>query len=67
MELHPRVSVVSGAEADIRDAVLLASDKYSLTFIELMGILASIISSEARFELRAERHPEAPDTPSGLL
>ena len=39
-------------------------DKHGLTDIETLQGLTSYMQSTLKFALRAERHPEAPDTPA---
>jgi hypothetical protein len=40
-------------------------EEYGLTDIETLQGLTSYMQSTLKYALRAERHPEAPDTPAG--
>jgi hypothetical protein len=41
-------------------------EKHELTHSEINYLLANARNHDARFQLRAERHPEDPDQPAGL-
>lgn len=66
MKLHPRTQLVNLAACDIQKAVLDIAMRDSLTFIELTGILTGCIQQASKYALRAERHPDDPDSPAGL-
>jgi hypothetical protein len=61
LRLHPRMMMVSRAEAEFRVCVLEFLDKHAdLTDIELAGILLLAPAIPIKYALRAERHPEDP-------
>lgn len=58
---HPRSSVVAGARRELDAFVLQVAVKHQLTLAELVGIVGGILSTEAKYAIRAERHPNDPD------
>lgn len=61
MKRHPRSTEVTKASLYISEAISFAIGKYDLTYLELISILSSEISSTVKYALRAERHPDDPD------
>ena len=55
MRLHPRHDQVTKADLQIKQAVTFAVKQHELTYGELVGILAGVISSWAKFQVRDER------------
>lgn len=66
MKIHPREQVVGQAKCQIKAAILAAVQAHGLTNGELSSILAEEIASVAKYQIRAERHPNDPDKPGGL-
>lgn len=66
MKLHKRFAIVQKAHIEFREAVSKIEEKHQLTFVEIVGMLADEIESHAKFALRAERHPDDPDSPAQL-
>lgn len=57
--LHPRHEETTRAGLDIQTAVIAASTKYSLTFSELVNILAVVLTSWSKSAVIAERVVQA--------
>lgn len=55
MNLHPRHDQVSRAGLTIKEDICATVVKYGLTFAELIGILAEVIASWTKSEIREER------------
>jgi hypothetical protein len=55
VKLHPRHDQVTKAGLQITQAVTFAVKQHELTYGELMGILAEVISTWAKFQVRDER------------
>jgi hypothetical protein len=53
---------VQKAEHEVGDTLRNAIDKHKLTFGEIFSILSSLMSNWAKYNIRAERHPDDPDT-----
>lgn len=66
MKIHKRVPIVNEASAEIAQHFVKTASKHNLTSIEMLGILHDIAGTTLKYALRAERHPENPDQPSGL-
>ena len=71
MRLHPREALVTEARLDLIRRVLDWREQHDdLTFGELLSILGGTlgdqVTSLAKYEIRAERHPDDPDKPGGL-
>ena len=62
MKLHPRYDTVTLASNELSQGFTkLVSDvnsKYGLTFAELIGILAQIMQSWCKLEIRSEQGPQ---------
>jgi hypothetical protein len=61
MRLHPRLSIVREAELEIETAISEIAKKHKLTYGEIFSILSTQIQREAKYMIRAERHPGDPD------
>ena len=66
MKWHPRSIIVYIAEKELGAFVLDWRQRHHLTTTELVQILVGEIQLTLRFALRAERHPDAPDTPADV-
>ena len=71
MRLHPREALVTQAHLDLTRRILDWREQHDdLTFGELLSILGGTlgdqVTSLAKYEIRAERHPDDPDKPGGL-
>lgn len=60
--VHRREMVVTEAEFAVHRVLYDAE----LTFGEQVRVLSSLLSSAAKYAIRAERHPDDPDYPGGL-
>ncbi len=67
MTIHPRDLIVDAARHEIEGACLDAFRKHGLTYAERLTILNGIMASSLKYALRAERHPEDPGRPSGVV
>lgn len=59
IKLHPRYEHVTRANLAIQQAVIAQVQAEELTYAELVSILAAIIQSWTRTEIREERHGPA--------
>jgi len=66
MKRHPRAAIVAPAGAAIILKVSVVTDEYDLTETELAKILNEQMASVIKYRLRAERHPEDPETPADV-
>lgn len=66
MNVHPREAIVEEAGYKLIKAWVEIRDSYDLTNGECLRIIANILSTDAKYIIRAERHPENPDMPGGL-
>ena len=66
MKRHPRAAIVAKAGAAIIFKVSEVTDEYDLTETELAKILNEQMASVIKYMLRAERHPEDPETPADV-
>jgi hypothetical protein len=65
--VHPRCALVEAAQLDFWKFTIEFKKKHGdLTPIEWLGILDNEIGMTLKFALRAERHPDDPDKPSGI-
>lgn len=55
VNIHPRHEETTRAGLDIQSAVMSASSKYSLTFAEVVNILAVVLTSWSKSAVIAER------------
>lgn len=65
-KVHPRVMVVQKARNDLSGAALDIQARYELTTAEYLAILTELMQSALKYALRAERHPDEPDRPTGI-
>ena len=61
IKLHPRMGMISTAEAKLKIVFFDELKKHNLTYIEAMQAAVGIQTSLLRYALRAERHPEDPE------
>ena len=61
MKLHPRTRVVDKARLEFDQFLLDLADKHELTYGELFSMLGQAIANNAKYQIRAERHPDDPD------
>lgn len=61
MKLHSRTRVVDKARQEFETFLLDLEQKHALTFGELFSLLGSKIADLAKYQIRAERHPDDPD------
>ena len=61
LRLHPRTMAVQSASAQIHGDLLEVQQERGLTDAEMMTILAENVQRWAKFQLRAERHPDDPE------
>ncbi len=66
MRQHPRMVVVATARVEIVREFLKVQEKHNLTHGETVGILAELLTSEAKWMIRMERHGDY-DKPGGLM
>ena len=70
MKIHAREENVRRAERAVRDALNAAIKAEGLTTAEVLRVVATVFGDEvgliAKICIRAERHPEDPDTPGGV-
>ena len=57
MKLHPRLEIVQRAGHDLSTAIANMVQKYDLTWGELFGLLAGVMSRWAKYQIKEERHP----------
>jgi len=57
---------LSPALKTIGDMFAVTVSEYQLSYGEIASILSSVMSHEAKFHIRAERHPYNSDKPGGL-
>ena len=61
MKLHPRTRVIDKARLEFDQFLLDLADKHELTYGELFSLLGQAITNNAKYQIRAERHPNDPD------
>lgn len=61
IKLHPRTSIVEAARAGISREIMRQIRIYDLTSAELISIYSHMLSVEAKYVLRDERHPTDKD------
>lgn len=64
-EVHPRVFVCQQARNELSTFLIDLETKHALSTCELLMLLNEMEARALKGALRAERHPEAPDTPAG--
>lgn len=69
--IHPRERIVNEACAELDCACIDVRKKYDLTTGEYLRVLVHVINNTiggvAKCAIRAERHPDDPDKPGGLV
>jgi hypothetical protein len=53
--------IVQRASIEMRQALLELEIKHNLSLAERIGIYAEMLATEAKYAIRAERHPNDPD------
>jgi hypothetical protein len=61
LKLHPRAQIITRARLEFDEFLVDLEQKHELTFGELFSILGNAISNFAKYQIRAERHPDDPD------
>lgn len=61
MKLHERARIVTDARLEFDQFVLDWIQKHDLTYGELFSIFGQSIANNAKYQIRAERHPDDPD------
>ena len=61
MKLHPRTRIVDKARLEFDQFLLDLADTHELTYGELFSMLGQAIAHNAKYQIRAERHPNDPD------
>jgi len=61
VKLHERTQIVSQARSEFDRFLLDLEQKHELTFGEMFSIIGSAISNLAKYQIRAERHPDDPN------
>lgn len=64
-KMHPRVMVCQQARNELSSFLLDLMQKHDLTSCEALMLLNEMEARTLKYALRAERHPDAPDTPAG--
>ena len=65
MKLHERVMIVQAARLEVSQATLAAIEKHNLTYGEVTAILAEVLATWAKYQIRGERHPDDPEKRGG--
>ena len=60
MKIHKRTLVVEQARNELVSFMIALEQKYELTFGEMYSILGNKIADLAKYQIRAERHPNSP-------
>ena len=61
MKLHPRMVVVQQARHAFETFLLELETEHELTYGELFSMIGQAITNNAKYQIRAERHPDDPD------
>lgn len=61
MKLHERTRLVEQARLEFDQFVLDWAQKHDLTYGKLFSIFGLSIANNAKYQIRAERHPHDPD------
>lgn len=61
MRLHPRTRAVEQAQSEFNLFLLKLTQKHALTYGELFSILGCALKDNAKYQIRAERHPHDPN------
>lgn len=60
MKIHPRTLIVDKARLAFDQFLLDLEQKHNLTYGEIFSLLGGAVVSLAKYQIRAERHPEEP-------
>jgi len=60
VKLHPRTLVVERARHAFETFLLELETEHELTYGELFSLLANAVGNLAKYQIRAERHPDEP-------
>lgn len=61
LKLHPRTRAVDKARLEFDQFLLDLAEKHELTYGELFSMLGLAIANNAKYQIRAERHPNDPE------
>ena len=61
MKLHPRTVVLQRARHAFETFLLELETEHELTYGELFSLLGNAVANLAKYQIRAERHPDDPD------
>jgi len=61
MKLHTRTCIVEKARHAFVTFLLELRQEYELTYGELFQLLGNAVTDLAKYQIRAERHPDDPD------
>ena len=60
MKIHKRTLVFEQARNELVSFMIALEQRYELTFGEMYSILGNKIADLAKYQIRAERHPNSP-------
>lgn len=66
MRIHPREASLRKAEFEFSEFINDLHKKHDVTEAELLQIFAGYMARMAKYQIRAERHPNEPDKPGGI-
>lgn len=61
MKLHQRMAIVQKARNELETFLLELEQKHELTYGEVFSLLGNAVANLAKYQIRAERHPNDPD------
>ena len=61
IKIHKRSQIVTNARLEFDQFLFDLEKNYELTFGELFSIVGNAITNLAKYQIRAERHPDDPD------
>ena len=61
MKIHPRTRIVNQAESKLSLFIWSLTENEELTWGEILSILSTCLAQIAKYQIRAERHPDDPD------
>lgn len=64
-KIHPRQKIVREATNEINTSLFSIIDKHGITDGEVLNILSSFLSTQAKYMIRQERHQDT-NKPGGL-
>jgi hypothetical protein len=60
MKLHQRMALVQKARNELETFLLELEQKHALTYGEVFSLLGNAVANLAKYQIRAERHPDDP-------